>query len=64
MKDARKPVHLYGPSPRHTYTTVCGLNIRDNYKDTTVKRKVTCKRCKKTKSFKDKLYPWKDYEKE
>ena len=50
-KQKGKIVHLYGPSKTHTYTTVCGLNINDNYKDTLLKGKVTCKRCKKTKSY-------------
>ena len=49
-----KIVHLYGPSPVHTYTTVCGMNINSKYIDTINKREVTCKRCKRTKAFRGK----------
>lgn len=46
-----KIIHLYGPSPCHTYTTICGMNINAKYKTTPNKKEVTCKRCKKTKAF-------------
>lgn len=46
-----KIVHLYGPSKFHTYGTVCGLFFNSTYKDTILKENVTCKNCKKTKSF-------------
>ena len=54
----KKPIHLYGASIIHTYTTACGLQISDTYDDTTIKKKVTCKKCKKTKLFKGKNYPF------
>jgi len=49
----KKPVHLLGPSLIHTYTTVCGMSIHATYESTSNKRKVTCKRCRKTKTFKN-----------
>ena len=49
-----KKVHLYGPSKVHTYTTACGLQISDTYLDTLQKKKVTCKKCRRTKSFRSK----------
>lgn len=53
----KRPTHLYGPSVIHTYTTVCGLSLAttyaDGFKDTLFKKAVTCKRCKKTKRFKN-----------
>ena len=48
----KEVIHLYGASKIHTYTTVCGLPFDTTYLETIVKRKVTCKRCKKTKAFK------------
>lgn len=45
MKVKKQPVHLYGASIVHTYTTVCGLQLLGTYKDTLDKKKVTCKRC-------------------
>ncbi len=50
-----KKIHLFGASIRHTYTTVCGLQMSDTYLDTTNRKKVTCKRCKSTKRFKNKV---------
>lgn len=41
----KKPIHFYGPSKVHTYTTICGLALLDNYKDTIYKKNVTCKTC-------------------
>jgi hypothetical protein len=53
----KKSIHLYGASIKHTYTTACGLQLFDIYDDTIIKKKVICKRCKKTKLFKGKNYP-------